>query len=143
MNWNKIMLQKYPVKILIAFGEAIDGNVEIYKWLLNNGYPELAALTSAIHASRDALAWLLKNHPMLAILSNAMDREKYAINWLIKNNQDFLLKFAEACNNDQKARRWFAENNLEIFNLLAEKISEVLKQQKREHFDYHKFSFNQ
>ncbi len=137
------MIQKYPTKILIAFGEALDGNIEIYKWLLNNGFPELAALCSAIHASRDALSWLLKHHPILAILSNAIDGEKHAINWLIKHQQDFLLKFADACNSDQQAKKWFAENNLDIFNTLANKINEVLKQQKRDRFDYHKFNFYQ
>ncbi len=34
----------YPPKILIAFGETISGNTEIFNWLLKNGYPELAAL---------------------------------------------------------------------------------------------------
>jgi len=137
------MLQKYPVKILIAFGEAINGNVKVYKWLLNNGYPELAALTSAIHASRDALSWLLKYHPILAILSNAIDGEKNAINWLIKHQQDFLLKFADACNSDKQAQKWFSENNLDVFNVLAGKINEVLKDQKRDRSDYHKFHFYQ
>lgn len=45
----------YDVKILMAFGESIRGNEKIYTWLLKNGYPELAALSSAIRGSDEAV----------------------------------------------------------------------------------------
>ena len=35
------MARQYPVKVLVAWGEAISGNAEFRDWLLGNGYPEL------------------------------------------------------------------------------------------------------
>jgi len=135
------MLEKYPAKIIIAWGEALDGNKKIYNWLLNNGYPELAALSSAIHASRDALNWLLEHEPRLAILSNAIDGEKHAISWLVKNQEELLLTFADACNDDKKAKRWLAERNLQALINIADKVFEILKQQRHDRVDYHKIKF--
>lgn len=135
------MLEKYDAKILIAWGEALDGNKAIYSWLLKNGYPELAALSSAIHASRDALNWLLEHHPALAVLSNAIDGEKHAISWLVKNEQTLLLMFADACNKDHKAKRWLAERNLHALINIAEKVEVILKIQKQDRMDYHKMQF--
>lgn len=132
----------YPAKIIVAFGEAIDGNTKIYKWLLNNGYPELAALTSSIHAHKDAFEWLLKHYPKYAVLSNAIDGEKNAIEWLKRYKLNFLVTFAEACNRkDKKAMNWLKKNNLELFISLAEKIHDILVQQRRDASDYHKLNF--
>ncbi len=38
-------MQNYPVKILIAFGEALGNNQEIHLWLAKNGYQELRAIS--------------------------------------------------------------------------------------------------
>jgi hypothetical protein len=132
----------YPAKIIIAFGEAIDNNIKIHNWLLNNGYPELAALASSIHAKSAAFEWLLKHYPKYAVLSNAIDGEKHAIEWLKKYKLDFLVTFAEVCNKkDKKAINWLKEHNLEIFITVGEKIHEVILQQRRDATDYHKMSF--
>ena len=58
---QKGQLTEYPIKILVAFGEAIDGNDKIFMWLLKNGYTELAALSKAIRGSDEAFGWLMKN----------------------------------------------------------------------------------
>jgi hypothetical protein len=60
---HKGQLTEYPVKILLAFGESIDGNDKLFMWLLKNGYPELAALAKAIRGSEEAFDWLMKNDP--------------------------------------------------------------------------------
>jgi len=57
----KGQITAYPPKILIAFGEAINGNDKIFNWLLKNGYPELAALSKAIRGSDEAFRWLMQN----------------------------------------------------------------------------------
>jgi hypothetical protein len=50
---------------------------------MKNGFPELAALSAAIHSDTDALDWLLNNgYPEFAVLSNAIDNEPIAIAWL-------------------------------------------------------------
>ncbi|HRW97367.1 MAG TPA: hypothetical protein P5104_07540, partial [Bacteroidales bacterium] len=54
-------LYDYPVKILLAFEMAVNGKHDFFKWLLQNGYPELAALSNAIRADTSAINWLLNN----------------------------------------------------------------------------------
>ncbi|MCD4664601.1 MAG: hypothetical protein K8R68_04955, partial [Bacteroidales bacterium] len=62
-------MTNYPLKILLAFGEAVGGNDKIFDWLLKNGYPELAALSKAVRGSEEAFQWLLKNgYPQYAAL---------------------------------------------------------------------------
>ena len=50
----------YPVKILVAFAEALEGKDNFYAWLFKNGYHELSALTSAIKGNEEAIDWLVK-----------------------------------------------------------------------------------
>jgi len=54
-------LDKYPVKILLAFDKAIQGENQFFEWLLENGFPELAALANAIRANTNAIDWLMAN----------------------------------------------------------------------------------
>jgi len=106
----------YPPKILMAFGETFDENEKIYNWLVQNGYPELAALSSAIRGSEDAFNWLMANKfPQLAALDGAIDKNPKAYEWLKNHKMDFLLVFADACN-----ERKFRDNQT---------------------FDYHKMPF--
>ena len=51
----------YPPKVLMAFGETFDENEKRYNWLLHNGYPELAALSSAILGREEDFTWLMAN----------------------------------------------------------------------------------
>ena len=41
--------RQYPIKVLVAWGEAISGNGEFRDWLLGNGYPELGLFVHALH----------------------------------------------------------------------------------------------
>ena len=84
-------MEEYDIKILLAFGKAVGGRKDFFKWLLNNGYPELAALSNAIRGDEEALQWLLNNgFPKLAILSNAIDNEPNAVQWLINSKNEML-----------------------------------------------------
>ena len=70
----------YPPKILLAFGEtfSVEGE-EFHTWLMENGYPELAALSSGIRGSDEAIDWLLKNkYPQFAVLDGAIDKKPQA-----------------------------------------------------------------
>ncbi|MGD9494063.1 MAG: hypothetical protein AB7V36_11985, partial [Bacteroidales bacterium] len=55
------MLWEYEVKILLALEQAIGGNSEFLQFLLENGFPELAAFASAVRADKKALKWLFDN----------------------------------------------------------------------------------
>ena len=42
----------YEPKILLAFAETLSGNQEIFNWLMQNGYPELGALSMSMRGTR-------------------------------------------------------------------------------------------
>lgn len=137
---NLIEMLHYPPKILLAFGETFtetDGAFQ--KWLLENNYPELAALSSAIRGSYEAQEWLVKNKfPQLAVLDEAIDNKTDAFEWLKKYHYDFLIVFADAIHKKETALKWLGNNNLKIFILLAAKIRAFRDNQT---FDYHKIHF--
>lgn len=130
----------YPVKILMAFGETFEPEGdEFYNWLLENGYPELAALSSGIKGSKEAIAWLMKNKfPQFAAFDGAIDKDVKAIGWLVKHKFDFLVVFADAINKKPEALKWLKSKDLGVFLRLAGKISAYGDKQS---FDYHKLHF--
>ena len=133
------MLQ-YPPKVLLAFGETFtETDGAFLNWLLHNGYPELAALSSAIRGSYDAQNWLLKNKfPHLAVLDEAIDNKMEAYGWLKKYNYDFLIVFVDAIHEKKEALNWLEKKNLQLFIRLAVKIRNFRDNQT---FDYHKYPF--
>ena len=128
----------YPVKILVAFGETINGNEEIQKWLLNNGYPELAALSNAIRGSDDAFNWLMKHKPEFAALDAAIANDPKAMLWLNNHKLYFLIVFADACRGKEEALQWLGEKDLQVFLRLAHRIKEI---RDAHSYDYHKMHF--
>ena len=75
-------MKRYPEKILLAWGEAIGGNVEIRYWLLKEGYPELGLFCFALYFDKKSSEWLLKNTPHLLALIKASEGKKDALMWL-------------------------------------------------------------
>lgn len=133
-------LTDYDPKLLLAFLEGLKGDKQFLDFLFNNGYPELAALANAINSDTDALEWLIKQsgYPEFGVLSNAIDGEDNAILWLKKYNCDFLLKFALACQKDDEAIKWFAQNDLKLFILIIQRIHEILLFQSWDSSDVHR-----
>ena len=134
-------MEKYPAKILVTFGEAVSGKKFFFKWLVENGYPELAALANAIRADKEALNWLMKYYPQYAVLSDAIDGEEKAFEWLKKYKFNLLIVLAEASRGSKKAIDWFIEKDLKIFVMVSQKIKDVIVQQRKDNHDYHKFRF--
>ena len=133
-------LTDYDVKLLVILDESLKGKRKFTHLFMQGCYPELAALSAAIHSDTEALEWLLNNgYPEFAILSNAIDGEDCAIEWLEKNNCYFLSVFAAACRQDDEAIRWFAQQNLLVFISLIRTIHDVLKFQSWDSSDIHKF----
>lgn len=132
-------LSDYDVKLLVALNESLKGKRVFTDFFMNNGFPELAALSAAIHSDTDALQWLLNNgFPEFAILSNAIDGESHAVEWLIEHRLDFLSVFAAACRQDDAAIKWFADNNLFAFIMLIQTIHDILRFQSWDASDIHK-----
>ena len=138
-NTKQDKMLDYHPKIILAFGETISGNEEIFEWLMNNGYTELGALSKAIRGSEEAFKWLMDNgYPHFAAFDSAIDGDKKAYDWLIANEYTFLALFSQACNKRADAINWLNENQLSIFVRVAEKIHGFRDSQQ---FDYHKIHF--
>ena len=91
------MKMEYPLKIIVAWGEAISGNREIRDWLIKNGYRELGLFTYALRNKDDARDWLMKNgYPHLMALINGIEGNQGALKWLEKNNFNILRHMALA-----------------------------------------------
>ena len=124
----------------MAFGETFsDDDGEFLQWLVDNGYQELAALSSGIKGSEEAAIWLIKNkYGSLAALDHAINGSAPAYKWLIDNEHDLLAVFVDAINNNTESLAWFKNNKLEIFIHLSRKIRMFRENQT---FDYHKLHF--
>jgi len=132
-------LSDYDPKILLALNESLKGDSKFTDFLFQNGFPELAAFSAAVHSNTEALHWLLKsNFPEFAVLSNAIDGEENAINWLQQNHLNFMLLFAAACRKEDKAIRWFVDNKLDIFLMIVRTIHDELLHQSWDSSDIHR-----
>lgn len=126
-------LEKYNIKILLALLKSIAGRKDFFHWLLENGYPELAAFSNAIRGDVDAMNWLFANKfEWLAILSNAIDGEEKARQWIAKACHPCNLMFALACREDIDAINWLRKQNLGVFIIMAKEVATVLDTQALE-----------
>lgn len=126
-------LEKYDIKILLALLKSIAGCKDFFRWLLDNGYPELAAFSNAIRGDVDAMKWLFEHDfAWLAILSNAIDGEDKARLWIGKATHRCNLMFALACREDIDAINWLRHNDLQVFLLMAKEVAQVLDTQALE-----------
>jgi len=112
----------YPIKILSAFGEAINGNEDIFKWLLENGYEPLAKLSEAIRGDQRAFQWLVENCPQYAAFDRAIDNNFKSKIWLKKHGFTFYIIFADACAGNPEAIGWLAKRNLTIYIRIAKYV---------------------
>jgi len=129
----------YDARIWLAFGEAVNANKEISDWLMQNGYPEVAALAYAIRGSEEATEWLFKNKFFhLAALDAAIDENAQARKWLADHDHTLLGIFADACQGKQAAINWFYANKMEAFVRIAQRIKHL---RDNTTFDYHKKKF--
>lgn len=132
-------LLDYDAKVLLAWHESLKGDRRFTDFLMQNGFPELAALGRAILSDTDALKWLMENgYPEFAILSDAIDDEDEAIEWLVKAKCDFLSTFAAACRKDDAAIKWFVDNQLHGFIPIIRTIHDILLFQSWDSSDVHR-----
>lgn len=137
-------LERYDIKILLVLCKSISGRKDFFRWLIANGYPELAAFSNAIRGDTEAMKWLFTNHyEWLAILSNAIDGEDKARVWIGKATHRCNLMFALACREDIDAIKWLINNNLQIFLMMAQEVSKVLETQALENVGPYVMHFGQ
>gem|GEM_PF-131796 len=135
-------LSSYEPKILVALGEAIDGNYEIHKWLLENDYPELAALASSLQADIDAFQWLMKNgFNHFAAFSNAIDEDTEAYKWLARYEFRLLVLMVDAAYLNPSAIEILKKEKLELLLRIALKIRKLKEAQHLDYNFYYKMHF--
>lgn len=126
-------LEQYDVKVLLALVKSVGGRIDFFKWLVNSGYPQLAAFSNAVRADDDAMVWLFKNnYAWLAILSNACDGDEKAKEWIRQAMTPVNLHYALACRHNIESLRWLKQRNLDIFLMLAHETEKFLKYQELE-----------
>jgi hypothetical protein len=135
------MRTEYPAKVLLAWGEALNGNGPLRNWLMANGYPELGLFTFALRIEHDARRWLMENgHAHLMALVRAVEGEEAALQWLERNGFDILRQMALTANNDPEAFDHLLRQGHRELALIAKRIGAVRRAIEEDHKDPHKFS---
>ena len=142
---RKIGMQSidYHPKIILAWVQGLEGNIEILSWLKENGYEELVYASSAIHLRKEAREWLMDNgYPQLMALINASEGNKNALQWLKINKMDVLYYMALAIDNDIKGWEWLKKNSSEDIFLLAKTINTIKNGIEERHNDIHSYGID-
>ena len=130
----------YPVKILVAWGEAISGNGKIRDWLMKNGYPELGLFTFALRNKDEAKIWLLENNfPHLLALINGIEGNPQALQWMDENGFKKLKLMAMTADHSEEAGKILA-NSDKLLLMLALKMGSVKDAIEIDNNDVHKMS---
>lgn len=131
----------YDVKILLAWGESIDGNEKITQWLMKNGYPELGLFTYALRNEERSREWLM-NHgfPHLMALINGIEGNEKALDWLKKNGFSILYQMALIGDGDNDAFELVAKAGLKLYALLAKKMEFIKDGIEENKTDFHKYN---
>lgn len=133
-------LLHYDIRILIVLLESLKGHKKFFMYLVNNGFPELAAWSNAVRGDEEALHWLFDNgFGTLGVLSNAIDGEKKAVQWVLRSNDDFLINFSAACRKEEDGKRWLEDKQLEIFIKMSEEIILILDKQVKDSMFWYKW----
>ncbi|CAG5082377.1 hypothetical protein [Parvicella tangerina] len=121
----KMQVTAYPIKILVAWGEAIEGNQKLRNWLIKNNYEELGMFCFALRNDRKAQKWLMKQgYPHFVALIKGIEGDKKAREWLIKNNFEVLYHMSLAADGSVDAKRFLLSYD-KVYAALAKKMERV------------------
>lgn len=135
---NLTMIKEYPAKVLLAWAEAIEGNIKIRDWLLKNGYQELAIFTYAIRNLEEPREWLVKNnHPHLMALIEGAEGNIKATEWLKKNGFSALAEVALMGDGNIEAEKWLAKHGHKELIYIGTKINHLKSDIEDRNNDYH------
>lgn len=140
MNITQKSLLHYDIKILLALLESVKGSKKFFHFLLENGYPELAAWSNVMRGDEDALKWLFQhNYTTLAMMTIAIDGHDKARTWVLETKDDFLINFTAACRKDKQAMRWLKDNELEIFLEMAIEEQKIMEIQVKDQMFFYRW----
>lgn len=130
----------YPPKILLAWCEALKGNTDISRFLLENGYEELFHTTQAIFLKQEARQWLMENgYPHLMALVNAAEGNESALYWLNVHGFELLYHVANAVEGEVTSFGWLKKHSNEVIFEVAKTIKQVKDQIEFNHNDMYSF----
>ena len=139
---KKIILKQleYPSKVLIAWREAIGGNVEFRDFLIRSPYKELGIFCFAILNDKKSRKWLLDNNygHLLATIEGIEGKES-ALVFLKKNGFDLLFHFARSADSWKDSQIWLQKKD-KLLYAISLKIEYVKDEIELRNQDPHKIN---
>lgn len=130
----------YPPKIILAWIKALEGNEQLAKFLLENGYEEIFFLNQAICLKQEARDWLMKNgYPHLMAFVNAAEGNESAQKWLSVHGFELLHYSALAIDNEPEGFNWLRMHSDELIFGLIKTIKKVKDEIEFNHNDMYSF----
>ena len=134
----KLMPINYSNMVILAWAKAIEGDVELQKWLKENDYEELVHSAYAIRLKEDSREWLMENgYAHLMAMINACEGNPNAQNWLLGHKFHNLYHVARAVDHEHLSWKWLAKNKRAQLAILAKSIQKVKDDIEERHNDIH------
>ena len=139
---KKIILKQleYPSKVLVAWREAIGGNVEFRDFLIRSPYKELGIFCFAILNDEKSRKWLLDNNygHLLATIEGIEGKDS-ALVFLKKNGFDLLFHFARSADSWKDSQIWLQKKD-KLLYAISLKIEYVKDEIELRNQDPHKLN---
>ena len=139
---KKIILKQleYPSKVLIAWREAIGGNVEFRDFLIRSPYKELGIFCFAILNDQKSRKWLLDNsYGLLLATIEGIEGKDSALVFLKKNGFDLLFHFARSADSWKDSQIWLQKKD-KLLYAISLKIEYVKDEIELRNQDPHKLN---
>ena len=139
---KKIILKQleYPSKVLVAWREAIGGNVEFRDFLIRSPYKELGIFCFAILNDKKSRKWLLDNNygHLLATIEGIEGKDS-ALVFLKKNGFDLLFHFARSADSWRDSQKKIKKKD-KLLYAISLKIEYVKDEIELRNQDPHKLN---
>ena len=139
---KKIILKQleYPSKVLIAWREAIGGNIEFRDFLIRSPYKELGIFCFAVLNDKKSRKWLLDNNfgHLLATIEGIEGKDS-ALIFLKKNGFDLLFHFARSADSWKDSQIWLQKRD-KLLYAISLKIEYVKDEIDLRNQDPHKLN---
>ena len=139
---KKIILKQleYPSKVLVAWREAIGGNVEFRDFLIRSPYKELGIFCFAILNDKKSRKWLLDNNygHLLATIEGIEGKDS-ALVFLKKNGFDLLFHFARSADSWKNSQIWLQKKD-KLLYAISLKIEFIKDEIELRNQDPHKIN---
>ena len=139
-NPSKVPLRpvQYSNMVILAWAKAVDGNIEIQKWLVENDYEELVHASYAIRLKEDSRTWLMDNgYAHLMAMINGCEGNANAQKWLLDYGFLNLYHVARAIDYEQDSWKWLAKKKLSQLAILVKSIQRVKDKLEETHNAIH------